>query len=71
MTTKNINEIESAKRQNITNEIVREFGILTDDELKGVSGGVITNGDDPRFQVFLLAAKAAFYQGMWYSDNGW
>jgi len=30
---------ESAERQNITNEPVLETSILTDDELKGVSGG--------------------------------
>jgi len=45
--------------------------ILTDEELNGVSGGVRTNGDNPAVQVFMLAAKAAFYQGMWYSSNGW
>jgi hypothetical protein len=71
MRNKNSNEIESAGRQNIINETVCEFRILPDDELKGVSGGVITNGDNPAFQVFMLAAKAAFYQGMWYSSNGW
>ena len=32
---------ESAERQNITNEPVLETSILTDDELKGVSGGDI------------------------------
>jgi len=45
--------------------------ILTDEELNGVSGGVRTNGDNPAVQVFMLAAQAAFYQGMWYSSNGW
>jgi hypothetical protein len=70
MRNKNINEIQSAERQNTTNETGCEFRILPDDELKGVSGG-LTNGDDPRFQVFMLAAKAAFYQGMWYSSAGW
>jgi len=39
MGTQNSNQIESAERQNMTNETELETGILIDDELKGVSGG--------------------------------
>jgi bacteriocin-like protein len=49
---------------------------LTDDELNLVTGGdffdghVRTNGEDPLFRIFMLAAKATFYEGMWYSGYG-
>ncbi len=52
MRARNINEIENAERQNMTNET------LTDDELKGVSGGVRTNGDNP----FVNAVLNAYYR---------
>jgi hypothetical protein len=71
MKNENINEIESAERQNITNETAGESGILTDDELKGVSAGVRTNGDNPFVQVVALAEQRAFYKGMWYDTQGW
>lgn len=45
--------------------------ILADEELDGISGGARTNGDNAFVQVAILAAKEAFYQGMWYSNNGW
>jgi hypothetical protein len=45
--------------------------VVTDEELDGVSGGGRTNGDNPVVQVVILAAKEAFYQGMWYSTQGW
>jgi hypothetical protein len=55
-----------------TTEPVESVGLrgLTEEELTIASGGR-TNGDDPLYQVFLLSAKATFYQGMWYQSNGW
>jgi bacteriocin-like protein len=54
-------------------KMVTETRELTDDELNLVTGGDFfdgharTNGDDPFVRVTMLAAKAAFYEGMWYS----
>ncbi len=53
MTTKNMNEIESAERQNI----------LTDDELKAVAGGLTP------IDVFIYAfRRAAFWDPPNFSD---
>jgi bacteriocin-like protein len=61
----------------MTKNLNAETRELTDDELNLVTGGnffdghVRTNADDPVFQVVMLAAKATFYQGMYYSTQGW
>ena len=52
---------------NLDNQILE----LTAEQLEDVSGGGRTNGDNPIVKAVVVAAKATFYQGMWYSSQGW
>jgi hypothetical protein len=70
MTTKPNVNIASIKFDELTAEQLQPGGELTSTQLERVSGGR-TNAQDPFVQVVLLAAKAAFYQGMFYADQGW